>query len=56
MEYCVTKKKSIRVAYANFSIAEVAQFTENDIQLLLQNTGIIRMRKKIEAAISTHNR
>ena len=45
------KQSSIRTAYANFKIDEIAAFTEKDIQRLLQNPGIIRMRKKIEAII-----
>lgn len=47
----LNKKESIRAAYANFEIAKVAAFGEEDIERLLQNPGIIRMRKKIEAAI-----
>ena len=47
----LNKADSIKVAYANFDIAQVANFTQNDIERLLQNPGIIRMRKKIEAAI-----
>lgn len=45
------KHESIRMAYANFSISGVARFTESDIETLLKNPGIIRMRKKIEAII-----
>lgn len=45
------KAESIKAAYANFDIASVANFTEKDIDRLLQNPGIIRMRKKIEATI-----
>ena len=47
----LNKKESIRAAYANFDINTVASFTEDDILQLLENPGIIRMRKKIEAAI-----
>ena len=47
----LNKKESIRAAYANFDINTVASFTEDDILQLLENLGIIRMRKKIEAAI-----
>lgn len=45
------KQSTIRTAYANFKIDEIAAFTEADIEQLLQNPGIIRMRKKIEAII-----
>ena len=47
----LNKRESIQAAYANFDIAQVANFSEADIERLLQNQGIIRMRKKIEAAI-----
>ncbi len=47
----LNKSESIQRAYANFEIATVANFTEDDILTLLQDPGIIRMRKKIEAAI-----
>ena len=47
----LNKSESIKAAYANFDIEQVANFTEIDIERLLQNPGIIRMRKKIEAAI-----
>ena len=49
------KKDSIRAAYADFSIQSIAAFTEKDIERLLQNPGIIRMRKKIEAIIYNAN-
>ena len=47
----LNKKESIQTAYANFEVAKVASFGEEDILRLLQDDGIIRMRKKIEAAI-----
>ena len=49
----LNKKQSIKEAYAQFNIAEVANFNESDIERLLQNPGIIRMRLKVQAAI--HN-
>ena len=51
----LNKAESIKAAYADFDIATVAAFTEKDIERLLQNQGIIRMRKKIEAAIYNAN-
>lgn len=45
------KKQSIKEAYAHFNINKVATFDEVDIERLLQNSGIIRMKLKIEAAI-----
>ncbi|MEO1452105.1 MAG: DNA-3-methyladenine glycosylase I [Bacteroidota bacterium] len=47
------KKDTIKAAYADFSIGAVARFDESDIERLLTDSGIIRMRRKIEAAI--HN-
>ena len=47
----LNKAESIKIAYANFDVESVANFTQNDVERLLQNPGIIRMRKKIEAAI-----
>ena len=47
----LNKSENIKATYANFDIEQVANFTETDIERLLQNPGIIRMRKKIEAAI-----
>lgn len=48
----LNKKESIKEAYANFEVEKVAQFTEEDIEELLQNPGIIRMRLKVQAAIN----
>lgn len=47
----LNKSESIKAAYANFDIDQVANLREKDIERLLLNHGIIRMRKKIEAAI-----
>ena len=46
------KKDSIREAHDDFHIERVAKYKEKDILRLLQNPGIIRMRRKIEAVIS----
>ncbi len=47
----INKKESIRKAYANFDIDSIANFTDYDIETLLQNPGIIRMAAKIRAII-----
>ncbi|MEJ2769151.1 DNA-3-methyladenine glycosylase I [Mycetohabitans sp. B46] len=47
------KREAFRAAFANFDIEKMARFTECDVQRLLGDTGIIRHRGKIEAAI--HN-
>lgn len=46
------KRKAFRAAFADFSIAAVASFTEKDIDRLLGDVGIIRNRAKIEAVIA----
>lgn len=46
------KRENFREAFAQFDLDTVAQFTERDIQRLLQNSGIIRHRGKIEATIN----
>jgi DNA-3-methyladenine glycosylase I len=45
------KQESFRAAYDHFSIEKVAAYDENDRERLLQDTGIIRNRLKINAAI-----
>lgn len=46
------KRENYRKAFANFDAATVAAFTEQDIERLLQNEGIIRNRMKINAAVN----
>lgn len=45
------KKDSIREAYANFDIQKVANYSQQNIEQLLKNAGIIRNKLKINAAI-----
>lgn len=45
------KRDEFRKVFKGFDPAKVAKFTEKDIDLLMQNEGIIRARKKIEATI-----
>lgn len=47
------KAPDFREAFDNFNISAVANYTTENIESLLSNQGIIRNRKKIEAAI--HN-
>jgi DNA-3-methyladenine glycosylase I len=47
------RREGFREAFAGFSIPVVANFTEHEVEVLLQNERIIRHRGKIEAAI--HN-
>ncbi len=46
------KREEYRRAYAEFDPELVARFDENDVLRLLENDGIIRNRRKIEASIS----
>lgn len=48
----LAKRENFREAFANFNYNKVAQFDENVIENLMQNTGIIRNRLKIKAAVS----
>ncbi len=45
------KQKTFRLAYDNFNIQKVANYTQKDIDRLLLDEGIIRNRLKINAAI-----
>jgi DNA-3-methyladenine glycosylase I len=45
------KREAFRTAYGGFHIAEVAGFTDRDVERLLGNAGIVRSRAKIEASI-----
>ena len=45
------KRDAFRKAFKNFDPQKVARFTEGDIERLLQDTGIVRSRAKIEATI-----
>ncbi len=46
------KRENYRSAFANFDAFKVAQFTQQDVERLMQDSGIIRNRKKIESTIS----
>jgi DNA-3-methyladenine glycosylase I len=45
------KRAAFRAAFAGFDPALVARFGDRDIDRLLQDTGIVRSRAKIEAVI-----
>ncbi len=45
------KKENFRNAYSQFEFEKIAQYTENDINRLLNDRGIIRNKLKINAAI-----
>lgn len=46
------KRENYREAYDNFDPIKIASYTEEKINDLLQNKGIVRNRKKIEASIN----
>ena len=46
------KRENYRKAFLGFNAKKVAKMTEKDVEKLMQNSGIIRNRRKIEAAIS----
>ncbi|MBA3266418.1 MAG: DNA-3-methyladenine glycosylase I [Nocardioidaceae bacterium] len=46
------KRENFRVAFARFDIAAVADFAADDRARLLADPGIVRNRRKIDAAIS----
>lgn len=47
----LNKREGFRNAFANFDPIKVAQFNEEDVARLMQDTGIIRNRLKIEGTI-----
>jgi len=46
------KRENYRKAFANFDALKVAAFSQEDVERLLQDEGIIRNRLKVNAAIS----
>ena len=50
------KRENFRAAFAQFDFNKMAEFDDQDIQCLLQNTGIVRHRGKIEAVINNAKR
>jgi DNA-3-methyladenine glycosylase I len=45
------KRDAFRKAFKNFDPVKVAKFTEADVAKLMENTGIVRSRAKIDATI-----
>jgi DNA-3-methyladenine glycosylase I len=50
------RREGFRAAFHNFDIDRVAEMTEADVERLLQDTGIIRHRGKIESTINNAQR
>jgi DNA-3-methyladenine glycosylase I len=47
----LNKREAFRKAYADFDVQKVAQYNQQKVEELMQNSGIIRNRLKIEASI-----
>ncbi|MBG9997807.1 DNA-3-methyladenine glycosylase I [Pseudoalteromonas sp. NSLLW24] len=55
--YTILKKRSgYKKAFANFDVKKVAQFTQDDIERLMLNEGIVRNRLKIAATVNNAKR
>jgi DNA-3-methyladenine glycosylase I len=50
------KRENFRQAFDGFDFHAIARFTEQDVERLLQDAGIIRHRGKIEATINNAQR
>jgi len=50
------RRENYRRAFANFNPKIVAKFDQAKIEELMQNAGIIRNRRKIEAAVTNANK
>ena len=50
------KRDAFRAAFADFDAGRVARFTTRDVARLMQDTGIVRNRAKIEATINNARR
>ena len=48
----LAKRENFRAAFESFAFDKVTQFTERDVDRLMQNKGIVRHRGKIEAVIN----
>ncbi len=48
----LAKRENFRAAFQGFDFARIAKFTEEDIERLLGDAGIVRHRGKIEAVIN----
>lgn len=46
------KRENYRKAFADFDVHKVAAFTEEDVDRLMLDSGIIRNRKKIECTVT----
>ncbi|MFC7261403.1 DNA-3-methyladenine glycosylase I [Streptomyces lutosisoli] len=52
----LAKRENFRAAFAGFDFHVVAEFTDADVERLLQDPGIVRHRGKIEAVVNNARR
>lgn len=50
------KRENFRKAFDNFDFIKIAKYDEGDIELLVQDAGIVRHRGKIKSVINNANR
>lgn len=50
------KRKNYRKAYDDFDVNKVADYDDTKVEELMQNAGIIRNRRKIEASVNNAKR
>ena len=48
----LNKRENFRIAFDHFDYKKIAHYSEDKIEELMQNTGIIRNKLKIKAAVS----
>ncbi len=51
-ECVLNKREAFRQAFAGFNAADVAAYGEAELEEMMQNPGLIRHRRKLEAAIT----
>ncbi|OZG71744.1 3-methyladenine DNA glycosylase [Hahella sp. CCB-MM4] len=52
----LAKRENFRAAFCRFDFNEVAEFTDRDVERLMQDEGIVRHRGKIEAVVNNAKR
>ncbi len=52
----LAKRENFRVAFHDFYFSRVARFSDDDVERLMQDAGIVRHRGKIEAVINNARR
>ena len=50
-ECVLNKREAFRLAFDNFDLEKVCGYQEDDVEKLMKNPGIIRNRRKIQAAV-----